>query len=509
MTALFGKIKEVLIKRKSLILQWILPTLSFLLIVAILIGSAVSDMKKSIGTLVQKQFEDAATYYASSFYDTMHTLKESTIPVTAMLQTDKIKDVTDLKQAVPYLFSLKISSNVLDVWMVENDGSGIDANGSEFTLEQEELMEAVRGGQKQFVLTPYGAEEQYAIAYVCPFNSNRTALVAFYDPSAFLIDTSVYHLDSHTWYAIIDGKGNVITLNAGNSKGMTKENNVLDDLKEGYIYDYKYSQIVSKMIKKSEFDFTARVGDSEQYYVMAPSKVNNWYFVLSTPNSYVEKLISRSLAGINRMILCVIIAVIVFFVVIIGMAIFNRKKVADENKELEVKADTDLLTGLNNKIATERKIKEYIARNPEGQAMLFVLDIDNFKKINDTMGHAFGDEVLRNIGMRLKAAFRSTDIVGRIGGDEFVLFLKDINTEELIQKEADKLLSVFENFQVGSYTKYTVTASIGCAIFPRDAQDWESMYRAADIGVYKAKRGGKNQLAFYDNHEDIEIGQDV
>ena len=70
-------------------------------------------------------------------------------------------------------------------------------------------------------------------------------------------------------------------------------------------------------------------------------------------------------------------------------------------------------------MATERKIKEYITMNPQSQAMLFVLDIDNFKKINDTMGHAFGDEVLKNIGMRLKAAFRSSDIVGRFGGDEF------------------------------------------------------------------------------------------
>ena len=90
---------------------------------------------------------------------------------------------------------------------------------------------------------------------------------------------------------------------------------------------------------------------------------------------------------------------------------------------LEDKADTDLLTDLNNKMATERKIREYMEKYPDKQGVLFVLDVDNFKKINDTMGHAFGDEVLRSLAVRLQSMFRATDIVGRTGGDEFMVFL--------------------------------------------------------------------------------------
>ena len=129
--------------------------------------------------------------------------------------------------------------------------------------------------------------------------------------------------------------------------------------------------------------------------------------------------------------------------------------------------------------------------------MMCVLDIDNFKKINDTMGHAFGDEVIATLGKRIKSEFRVSDIIGRIGGDEFVIFLKDLKTDEIIEKEASRISGFFKDFQVGTYTKYSPTASIGAALYPRDASDYVSLYKSADTALYKAKKRGKNQLAFY------------
>ena len=177
---------------------------------------------------------------------------------------------------------------------------------------------------------------------------------------------------------------------------------------------------------------------------------------------------------------------------IVGKIRSNNKK-----KELEDKADTDLLTGLNNKLATERKIKDYMEKNPDKQCMMFMIDVDNFKKVNDTMGHAFGDEVLRSLGVQIGAIFRASDIIGRVGGDEFMVFLKDIPNEETILKEAKKVESFFRSFQAGEYVKYKATASIGVAVFPQEGSDFETLYKAADQGVYKAKKRGKNQLAFY------------
>ena len=128
---------------------------------------------------------------------------------------------------------------------------------------------------------------------------------------------------------------------------------------------------------------------------------------------------------------------------------------------------------------------------------MFLFDIDNFKKINDTMGHAFGDEVLATFGKKIRSEFRVTDIIGRTGGDEFIIFLKDLKDEAVIEREAGRVAGFFKDFTVGTYTKYSPTASIGAAIYPRDGVDYESLYKAADTALYKAKKRGKNQLAFF------------
>ena len=165
--------------------------------------------------------------------------------------------------------------------------------------------------------------------------------------------------------------------------------------------------------------------------------------------------------------------------------------------------DTDLLTGLNNKMATERKIQEYIEQNPDKQCLFFLFDIDNFKKINDTLGHAFGDEVLRSLGQQLSNEFRVTDIIGRTGGDEFILFLKDIKDDEILEKEATRFANFFHSFQAGEYVKYSATSSIGATVYPRDAKDYHGLYTTADTALYEAKRQGKNRMVFY--NKDLEM----
>lgn len=119
---------------------------------------------------------------------------------------------------------------------------------------------------------------------------------------------------------------------------------------------------------------------------------------------------------------------------------------------------------------------------------MFVVDIDNFKKINDTMGHAFGDEVLKTLGKHICGEFRASDIIGRTGGDEFMVFLCNMKEDAIIKKEAKRLEKFFQSFQAGSYVKYSATASIGAAVYPRDAQTFEGLYRAADQAMYVAKR---------------------
>ena len=217
--------------------------------------------------------------------------------------------------------------------------------------------------------------------------------------------------------------------------------------------------------------------------------------------------INRSIIEENQdtrsMIMKVLFSIGIFVALVIIIYIINRVSFTKESMELQNKAETDLLTELLNKISTENKIREYLEGDGRDKtSMMCVLDIDNFKKINDTMGHAFGDEVLATLGKRIKAEFRVTDIIGRTGGDEFIIFLKDLKDESVIEREAGRVAGFFKDFTVGTYTKYSPTASIGAALFPRDGSDYESMYKAADSALYKAKKRGKNQLAFFNDMDD-------
>ena len=198
------------------------------------------------------------------------------------------------------------------------------------------------------------------------------------------------------------------------------------------------------------------------------------------------------------MVLGIAVAFMVFFVVLLAINKITAKSVERKNKELETRAEMDALTTLYNKAATEKYVKEYLEYEGKySRSLLFVVDVDNFKTINDTKGHAFGDIVLSAIGKKLSSEFRVTDIVGRIGGDEFLIFLKHIPNHEIEVREAEKIVKFFRELEPGQYVKTKVTASIGGAVYPEDGEDFETLFKAADEAVYKTKKRGRDGYSFY------------
>ncbi len=245
----------------------------------------------------------------------------------------------------------------------------------------------------------------------------------------------------------------------------------------------------------------AVVAGEARSLVYYPIDAQDWVFVVGVSQKYVDEQENGQWNDARSMLLQ-LVAIVVIFIFTVGVIdMLGKKREEERNKLLHEKADTDLLTGLNNKLATETKIKEYIQDNPDKLGMMFIIDLDDFKKINDTRGHAFGDEVLRSFGSKIGTVFRVSDIIGRVGGDEFIIFLKYLKNDANTIAEAKKLEDFFESFIVGDYVKYSVCASIGAAVYPEHGTDFESLYKAADKALYKAKQRGKNQLAFFDDRD--------
>lgn len=169
-------------------------------------------------------------------------------------------------------------------------------------------------------------------------------------------------------------------------------------------------------------------------------------------------------------------------------------QVKDQERQLQLLARSDVLTGLPNRRSYEEKLQDAVSRaSRSGKAIaLMFLDVDHFKKVNDSLGHAGGDEVLREFARRLRQAVRGTDTVCRLAGDEFTVVLEGLNALEDANTVAQKIVdAVREPFQIGE-RRESITTSIGIAYQLAAQASTESLAKEADDALYKAKAAGRN-----------------
>ncbi|WNS42481.1 ABC transporter substrate binding protein [Paenibacillus sp. MMS20-IR301] len=178
----------------------------------------------------------------------------------------------------------------------------------------------------------------------------------------------------------------------------------------------------------------------------------------------------------------------------------NQALLQSSEEKYRLLAYNDVLSGLPNRLSLSEDLKGFVEAHSGGHAALFFLDIDNFKYINDTMGHTFGDELLVKVGERLLGLSDGRSKHFRFGGDEFVILFKDVVGFGEIIRYADSLVQGFkEPFQLHASVVH-ISASIGIAQYPEDGVNAEELLKNADIAMYKAKEAFKGTYVIY-GHE--------
>ncbi len=165
--------------------------------------------------------------------------------------------------------------------------------------------------------------------------------------------------------------------------------------------------------------------------------------------------------------------------------------------EVKQKAERDGLTGLYNKMTTEALIRKCLEGSEQHPCALLIIDLDNLKTINDSQGHDHGDRAIRLIGETLRAQFRQNDIVGRIGGDEFAVFLGHCGTETWLHSTLLTLMKKLTTIRLGDQGQLPLRCSIGVVTGASGTDDFATLYKRADRALYHVKRNGKNDFAFY------------
>ncbi len=186
-----------------------------------------------------------------------------------------------------------------------------------------------------------------------------------------------------------------------------------------------------------------------------------------------------------------------------------QQDIASGHARLRLLAETDPLTQLPNRANLSSRLEAAIERARQAGQLLAVLfiDLDRFKNINDSLGHAVGDELLVQVAQRLRQTLRASDTISRLGGDEFVILIEQLSHSEQVARVANKLLQACNGHYPLAEHELAITLSIGIALYPADGLDGDTLLKHADTAMYHAKASGRDNFQFFTSEMNTRVHQ--
>ncbi len=378
--------------------------------------------------------------------------------------------------------------------MIKEKGEGI----FRITISEEELF---------MVLTPLSINNWYAVRYDSVKESNTIRsyimwLVVAFSVIIIVLFSFMYYIlystimnmieleSMNAKYSILDNENKIVTFSYNPDSRAVELNGAVEQALGKEIADMGTVNLVSLLDKLHESDqglsknIMKAVREGQNKYeteirVMNAEGGYDWY--------KLDAIITRNRSGkVER---------------IIGNLKNSEDQIAKEHV-LRNKAERDLLTGLLNKITMQQSVDEAIRQRPYSTFAFYIIDMDNFKAVNDNLGHATGDKVLVDVANKLTLLFNEYDYIGRLGGDEFAVMLvipenMSNYSSRLIDLKAKGVCDNMKETYSDEDVCVTVSASVGIALYGKDGSSFEELYKHADLALYHSKNTGKDKYTFY------------
>lgn len=258
------------------------------------------------------------------------------------------------------------------------------------------------------------------------------------------------------------------------------------------------SAIRASMAQREHNLYTVAHDGIEYVVVQTPIDQNNWMLFCMIPTSVLAEdyeAITR-LRHTQMMIIILMMALIAVYTVLHLLRDWMRLR--KENAVLTVRASTDSMTGLLNQGTTSESITSELTAHA-GEGMLLLLDMDNLKGINDTLGHPIGDRVILILSDLMREIFADAPVIGRVGGDEFMIFLSRQRSREVVLEQIQQLqFKLNETMKADLPARLTLHCSVGAA-YAKPGDDYASLYSRADVALYHVKHHGKGGYCFFDD----------
>lgn len=416
------------------------------------------------------------------------------------IDMDDYKAVKDALNVTNGFGQFKRISVANDVGYVINNDNTASGN----IMKQDYYMEAMQGNSCIAESLDADADGKEIFVLSIPIYQKQEivgALLGTFDKESIQTLMSEEVFGGYGTFYIIDGQGRIVITG--------KKYDLLETV-ENYFYYLKRTSLPEAKRKELEANIAGNISGTAEYSVGGKDLVicyqsipiNDWTLVSVVNKNFItdqRKDISRLVAVFISAIALTIVLLVACMVLVIRQS--GREN--QDNEKLKIKAERDSLTKLYNKISLEDYIRERLlepAAVPEAAFALYIMDLDNFKRINDSLGHAFGDEVLCDAASCMSRIFGASDLLGRIGGDEFMA-LKDMREippeqrEEIIRKKAALLCQDFTRTYTSHNTSYKVSVSVGVAMFGPHGTTFEELYKSADRALYLTKSKGKNNYS--------------